>query len=306
MVRLTLVGGGGPPFLFRRKFCIWSFILSDSRSLPHLEILPLDKLVLHEYHDSQRTLPIVRAIEKSGILRNPPIVMSLEDGTGRYMVLDGANRTTALQKMGIPHTVVQIVQADDPGLDLNPWNHVVWGTNPDTLLDWARMVPDLNLLPSEEDNLFRDLLDVHSLALLQLADGRVYTAYAQTLEMMPRVKILNALVKSYADRISMDRTTNYKVAPLRELYKDLSGLVMLPPFRIDDVLCLAGEGCLMPAGSTRFTISGRALHVNFPLGILNNGQSLDEKNIQLQEWLQESLSNKRVRYYAEPLFMFDE
>ncbi len=280
--------------------------MSDSRSLPHLEILPVDKLILHEYHDEQRTPPIARAIQESGILRNPPIVMPLEDGTDRYMVLDGANRATALQEMGVPHTVAQIVQVDDPGLDLNPWNHVVWGVSPDIFLDWVRRVPDLILLPSAEEHLFRDLLDVHSLALLQLADGRVYTAYAQTLELMTRVKVLNTLVKSYADRTPMDRTTSYKVHPLQELYKDLSGLVLLPPFRVDDVLCLSGEGCLMPAGSTRFTISGRALHVNFPLGILSSDQSLEQKNAQLQDWLQESLSRKRVRYYAEPIFMFDE
>jgi hypothetical protein len=124
--------------------------------------------------------------------------------------------------------------------------------------------------------------------------------------MIPRVKALNALVKSYADRTFMDRTTSYQVKHLRELYKELSGLVLLPPFGVEDILCLAGEGCLMPAGSTRFTISGRALHVNFPLGILSGNQSLEEKNYQLQEWLQDSLSRKRVRYYAEPIFMFDE
>ena len=161
--------------------------MPDPRSLPHLEILPVDKLILHEHHDAQRTPPIIRGIEESAVLRNPPIVVPFEDDTGRYMVLDGANRTTALQEMGVPHTVAQIVQADDPGLDLNPWNHVVWGVNPDTLLDWTRMVPDLNLLPSADEHLFRDLLDVHSLALLQLADGRVYTAYAPTLELMTRV-----------------------------------------------------------------------------------------------------------------------
>jgi len=280
--------------------------LSDLRNLPHLEILPLEKLILHEYHDTQRTLPIIRAIEESGILRNPPIVMPLEDGSSRYMVLDGANRTTALQEMEIHHTVAQVVQIDDPGLELNPWNHVVWGVSPDTFLDWARAVPDLTLLPSAEEHLFRDLLDVHSLALLQLADGRVYTAYAQTLELMTRVRVLNELVKSYAHRTLMDRTTNYKVTSLHGLYKDLSGLVLLPPFEIGDVLCLAGEGCLMPAGSTRFSISGRALHVNFPLGILSSDLSIEEKNAQLQEWLQDSLARKRVRYYAEPIFMFDE
>jgi hypothetical protein len=292
--------------MYPPKILHWSFILSEPRNLPRLEILPLEKLILHEYHDTQRTLPIVRAIEESGILRNPPIVMPLEDGTGRYMVLDGANRTTALQEMKIPHTVAQVVQADDPGLELNPWNHVVWGASPDRFLDWARAVPDLTLLPSAEEHLFRDLLDVHSLALLQLADGRIYTAYAQTLELMTRVRVLNELVRSYAHRTLMDRTTNYKVASLLGLYKDLSGLVLLPPFEVDDVLCLAGEGCLMPAGSTRFSITGRALHVNFPLGILSSDLSLEEKNDQLQEWLQDSLARKRVRYYAEPIFMFDE
>ena len=280
--------------------------MTDHRNMPRLEILPVEKLILHEYHDHQRTLPIIRGIEESGVLRNPPIVSPLEDGTERYMVLDGANRTTALREMGVPHTVAQIVMPDDPGLDLNPWNHVVWGVSADTLLDWILSVPNLTLLPSEEAHLFRDLLDIHSLALIQLADGRIYTAYTQTLELMKRVTVLNALVLSYTSHTFMDRTTNYKVESLKVLYSELSGLVLLPPFRMDDVLCLAGEGCLMPAGSTRFSISGRALHVNFPLGILNSLVSIEQKNEQLKEWLQDSLANKRMRYYAEPVYMFDE
>lgn len=280
--------------------------MSDSRSLPHLEILPVDKLILHEYHDIQRTPPIIRAIQESGILRNPPIVVPLEDGTDRYMVLDGANRTTALQEMGVPHTIAQIVRVDDPGLELNPWNHVVWGANPDTLLDWARTVPDLNLLPSSEENLFRGLLDIRSLAMLHLADGRIYTVYTQEIELIHRIRVLNELVNCYVKRTNMDRTTNYTIVPLQDLYVDLSGLVLLPPFRVEDVLYLASQGHLMPTGSTRFTISGRALHVNFPLGILNSNQSLDEKKAQLQDWLQDSLSRKRVRYYAEPIYIFDE
>jgi hypothetical protein len=222
------------------------------------------------------------------------------------MVLDGANRTTALKKMGVPHTVAQVIPVDSPGLELNPWNHVVWGARADAMLDWARTVPDLNLLPSEKDHLFRDLLDIHSLAMIHLADGRIYTVYAETIELRKRVKVLNALVRSYADHASIDRTTNYSIAPLVALYPTLSGLVLLPPFRIEDVLCLAGEGILMPSGSTRFTISGRALHVNFPLGILNSDQTLNEKQNQLKAWLQESMEKKRVRYYAEPTFMFDE
>jgi hypothetical protein len=280
--------------------------LSDIRNLPKIEILPLDKMVLHENHDAQRTPPIIQALEESSILRNPPIVMPLGDGTERYMVLDGANRTTALKEMGIPHVVAQIVQANDPGLGLSPWNHVVWGVSPDLLLDWARMVPDLNVVPSTEENLFRSLLDIRSLAMLHLANGRIYTVCTPEIELIKRVKVLNALVHCYASRASLDRTTNYTIKPLQNLYPDLSGLVLLPPFRVEDVLYLSSQGHLMPAGSTRFTISGRGLHLNFPLDILINSQPLEEKNNYLQEWLQDKLSRKQVRYYAEPIFMFDE
>jgi hypothetical protein len=280
--------------------------VTTSGNLPHLEILPVDQLILHEHYDYQRTPPIIRSIKDSGILRNPPVVMPLMDGSERYMVLDGANRTTALRDMQIPHILAQIVQADDPGIDLNPWNHVVWGAHVDTFLDWMRSVPDLTLLPSKQEHLFRDLLDIHSLALMQLADGRVYTVYTQFLDLRKRIAVLNDLVLSYAKRTKMDRTSSYQIDGLQSLYLDLSGLVLLPPVQIDDLLLLAGEGILMPTGSTRFSISGRALYVNFPLGILSSTVSLEEKNQQLEEWIQESIASKRVRYYAEPVYMFDE
>ena len=50
-------------------------------NLPTLQILPLDKLILHEDHDIQRTLPLVAKLRAQGILRNPPIVMPLGDGS---------------------------------------------------------------------------------------------------------------------------------------------------------------------------------------------------------------------------------
>jgi hypothetical protein len=147
---------------------------------------------------------------------------------------------------------------------------------------------------------------LHSLAAVLLADGRLYTASASTFELIPRVAILNTLVSSYARRARIDRTLHYAIEPLAGLYSDLSGLVLLPPFKIGDVLCLAGSGHLMPAGSTRFTIPARALHLNFPLEILTADWPLDEKNAYLKAWMQERLAQKRVRYYAEPTFLFDE
>src|SRR5436190_8604578 len=119
------------------------------RGLPKLEILPLALMVLHENHDRQRTLPLVDKLRAQGILRDPPVVMPLADGTGRYMVLDGANRVTALAEMEFPHIVVQVVEHDDPNIRLETWNHVVWGMDPGELLAKIREVAGLKLRPIE-------------------------------------------------------------------------------------------------------------------------------------------------------------
>jgi hypothetical protein len=102
--------------------------------LPTLKILPIDRLILHEEHDMQRTLPLVTKLRAQGILRNPPIVMPLTDGSGRYMVLDGANRVTSLREMEFPHIVAQVVEATYPHVNLQTWNHVVWGMSTKRLI----------------------------------------------------------------------------------------------------------------------------------------------------------------------------
>jgi hypothetical protein len=94
--------------------------------------------------------------------------------------------------------------------------------------------------------------------------------------------------------------------PLRSLYPELSGLVLLPSFSMKDVLYLGSNGYKLPKGITRFIISGRALHVNIPLGFLFNSQALNEKRAWLRGWMKDRFSQKGVRYYAEPVFLFDE
>ena len=71
--------------------------------LPDLRFVPVDAVFPHEFHDLQRTLPLVEKLRESGVLRNPPIITQVGDGhrvEPRYVVLDGANRTTAAKAAG--------------------------------------------------------------------------------------------------------------------------------------------------------------------------------------------------------------
>jgi L-serine kinase (ATP) / ParB family transcriptional regulator, heme-responsive regulator len=275
-------------------------------NLPTLTILPVNDLVIHERHDIQRTRPLIIRIRNSGVFRNPPIVSPLHDGSGRYMVLDGANRVTALQEMEFPHVLVQVVEPDDPGLNLQNWNHVVWELKPKRFLSGIRAIPKIRLVPTQGEVNEPNLQGDCNLALIISGNENTYTICTQADDLKTRVKLLNQIVDSYKERSRLDRTSSRDVEKLAQVYPQLSGVVIFPPFKIQDVLRLAGEGYMLPSGITRFTIAPRALHVNYPLDELQADKPIEEKNAELRKWLQERLEKKKVRYYAEPTFLFDE
>jgi len=273
-------------------------------SLPRLEILPVANMVVHEWHDEQRTPPLIARFRQSGVCRNPPIVTSLQDSSQRYMVLDGANRITAFRQMGIPHSVVQVVGADDAGLKLYNWNHVIWGWDSSELFSTLAQLSDINLVRSEGG--MPDLVRESGLAMMQTAQGDLYTICTSVEAFEQRVGILNTIVDSYKDQAKLDRTNEWSVVRLKAIYPDLCGLVIFPHFEIHQVLSLVAKGCLLPAGITRFMISPRVLHLNYPIDEMAAEKTLEEKNATLQRFIQERIAEKGVRYYAEATYLFDE
>jgi L-serine kinase (ATP) / ParB family transcriptional regulator, heme-responsive regulator len=274
--------------------------------LPTLTFLPVEALIIHERHDDQRTRPLIIRIRNSGVFRNPPIVCPLQDGSDRYMVLDGANRTTALQEMDFQHVLVQVVQPDHPGLALQNWNHVVWELGPDRFLSGIHDLPGIRMMPEHESKAEPDLSGDCGLALVLSCNGHIYNLCTTAGDLETRVEQLNLIVDSYKDRARLDRTSSRDVHLLGQIYPQFSGLVIFPNFKIEAVMQLAGKGYLLPSGLTRFTISPRALHLNYPLEELASDAPLEVKNQRLHKWLQERLERKSVRYYAEATFLFDE
>ncbi len=273
-------------------------------NLPTLRILPLNKLILHEDHDLQRTLPLVAKLRAQGILRNPPIVMPLEDGTGRFMVLDGANRVTSLQEMEFPHIVAQVVHANDPHVNLQTWNHVVWGMSTKLLMSDLRKIKGLEVVKVDTHK----SVDAPKYMPVQirLPDGNFYLLIESPSELAHHIHTLHQIVNAYKTRASLDRTSQTLVDSFNTIYPDLSALVVFPSFKIKTVLKLAGQNIVLPSGITRFTASPRALHLNYPLHELSSGKPIEYKGAYLQHWIQERIKNKGVRHYAEATFLFDE
>jgi hypothetical protein len=273
-------------------------------NLPTLEILPIDLLILHEDHDKQRTFPLVAKLRAQGILRNPPVVMPLTDGSGRYMVLDGANRVTSLREMGFPHIVAQVVGSNDGNVILQTWNHVIWGMESKILMENLHAVPGVG--PVQVDT--QRSLDAPKYMPVQirLPDGSFYLLEESPGDLADHIETLHKVVNTYKNRASLDRTSQTLVDSFKKVYPDLTALVIFPRFKTEIVLKLAAQNIVLPTGITRFTVSPRALHLNYPLHELSSGKPLEYKAAYLEHWIQERALRKGIRHYAEQTFLFDE
>lgn len=273
--------------------------------IPKLQILPVDQLVLHEKHDEQRTRPLIERMHTSGVQINPVIVAALK-GNGGYVVLDGANRTTAIREMGIPHILAQVVDADSPSLELHTWNHALWETNTTTVLDSIRALPDVHWIPTELQPALAKLANQQAAAFMHTVGGEKLLAIPTSPNLTGLLDALNVIFEAYNCCARFDRVRAIDLRDVEGLQENVAALTVYPPFQVYQVLGLALKGHLFPAGITRFTVAPRALRVNYAITGLIANNPLEEKNARLTKWIQERMGTRGVRFYAEPTVLFDE
>lgn len=281
---------------------------SDSTLTPDLRILPIELLVEHEYNDAQRTEPLAKRLEMEGVLKNPPVVTPLWDEGSRYVVLDGANRVTAMHMLGYSHILVQVVPYEPPQVTLTTWHHVIAGMDAKSLTAELTGNEEVDLILTDSLRARAGLARREYLMYVIRADGEVFAARTAVprRDLKEQNRLLNALVDTYKDRCSLHRVMTEELEEVRQLFPDIAGLVIFPQFDASEVLELAQEGELLPAGLTRHLIHGRALRINYPLSELKSVDSLDEQNDRMRAWLKRKLVTKEVRFYGETTYLFDE
>jgi L-serine kinase (ATP) / ParB family transcriptional regulator, heme-responsive regulator len=281
---------------------------SDSTITPDLRILPIELLVEHEYNDAQRTEPLARRLEEEGLLKNPPVVTPLGGDDPRYVVLDGANRITALHLLNYPHILVQVVPYAEPQVTLTTWHHVIECMDPKSLTAELTNLEGVDLVLTDRLRARAGLARREYLLYVIRADGEVFAARTSVprRDVQEQNRLVNALVDTYKDRCRLHRVMTEDLEEVKQLYPEVAGLVIFPQYDTSEVLELAQDGELLPAGLTRHLIQGRALRLNYPLSELKSSESLEEKNAALRTWLLQKLSTKEVRFYGETTYLFDE
>ena len=274
--------------------------------LPTLRLLPLDRIIEHEYNDAQRTGPLLKRLEAEGILKHPPIVTPLEGRPDHFVVLDGANRCTALSELGYPHILAQVVPYRPPLVTLTTWHHAI------TQMDLNRFIADMERLPTSDVHSV-DLLDARAgiarrdfVAYVQLSNGAVAALRSATPKLHDQNRALNELVNTYKTNGKLNRVTADVLEEVRAIHADVIALVIFPNYDPAEVLALARDGELLPPGLTRHLIQGRVLRTNYPLSELKSPDPLEEKNARLQEWIHQKFEQRHVRFYGEATYLFDE
>lgn len=264
-----------------------------------MEVLRIRDIRLHEEVDLARVAALIERLSADGILRNPPIVARTTGG--QRLLLDGANRIEALRRMGIQHALVQTETFADSALGLSHWNHVIRTREAEHILSYPPV--GTRLCRSDEAD---DGANGSPVCRLLLPDGEDALIVGPP-DPAARGEVLRHLCARYTHpRARLARIAHRDRDLVRSAYPDFGGILEYAYVSKDEVLAVAEAGERLPSGITRFLVPRRVLGFNLPLSFLEMNLPLDEKRRRLEDLVADRFGSGRVRYYAEPAFVFDD
>lgn len=249
--------------------------------LSALKVVPIEQIFLHEEYEVERLKSICKKIKDEQKLKNPPIALQINNG--KYLILDGAHRTSSLQALNCKRMVVQVVESELISID-----------------SWAHYIPnDRNFIADlkENPNLYWSDVPIQKqdfLAIITI-DGNnyyIYSKFMNQLDLTLMVDLWKQIVNVYTDKYHFQRISN------NELKED--GIVIrYPSLSLKQIAQVVEEGILLPAGVTKFTINcGRFLNLNVPLSFIIREDYVEE------DWKEMlSLWKESIRLYTDPIYL---
>jgi L-serine kinase (ATP) / ParB family transcriptional regulator, heme-responsive regulator len=250
-------------------------------SLNDLRLLELGRLILHEAHDEDRLASLRGRIEAEGEQRNPVIVSSQGDCC---LVLDGAHRVRALEELGCSLVLAQCVE---PPERAESWAHLLDGVG----------LPELRGIEEIEVS---ELPEGTPLADVEPVGGRRVFLRSRQEGLLAEVRALWALQSLYPEGVVVRRVAANGRLRLAE------GEVMIRyrPFAPKELVEIVRSGAVLPAGITRFRVRERVLGVCYPLTKMKDGDT-PARNAELKAFVKRLWEENRIRYYEEPVVLFE-
>ncbi len=274
--------------------------------LPALRVIDRDSLLLHEEPDEERWKPLETRIQSDGLLKHPPIAARDHD-SATHILLDGVNRVQAMKRLGARWLLVQEVDLEDDALVLSTWHHVMEGLAGEAVVRNIGVGAQVSKVEARFTDAgdFIPVFAGDTECLLVLGDRSVYAVHAAE-DPGRRLEIVTLVVDVVHEAKNRDRVSYTNMADLAKHYRGFSGLVCYKDFTKAEVLALSLEGRKFPSGVTRFSIPKRALYFDMPFSFLASGGSVEAKQAELDGIIQAKIREKKIRFYVEPTFIFDD
>lgn len=157
-----------------------------------------------------------------------------------------------------------------------------------------------------------ELHGVEGIELLEDGAGSSWTAgvefaggervYVRPLEegLTAEVRVLWSLQEFYREDAPVHRVDPESTVEL----DDGEALIRYRTFTPEELVEIVRSDAVLPAGITRFRIPERVLGVRFPLEKLLGGD-IEVRNRELAELIREHWEKNRIRYYGEPVVLFE-
>ncbi len=275
--------------------------------LPRLEIVAQERILFHEEVEPIRVARVASRLVDEGRLRHPPIVGAAKKGEDLLLV-DGAHRISALRQLGFPYALAQIIDYDDPLVELSTWHHLLRLTDCPAFLRFIESLPGVTAhrrACRPEESPFRRAPG--QLAGVILPDRSVlHACVGPRTSLKTQVELLGRIVGWYKADGFLDRISYDEFDWLSVNYPAFSALVTFRIFTKDEVRRLGRDGRRLPAGITRHLVTKRTLRLNLPLDLLRADASLEQRNTSLAALILERSRQGRIRFYTESTFSFDE
>jgi len=250
-------------------------------SLNDLRLVEPECLILHEAHDEKRLSRLRDRVEAEGEQRNPVIVSPYED---RYLVLDGAHRVRVLTELGYGLVLVQVVE---PPERAEGWGHLLGGVGPAEL----RTIEGIEV--SEQPGTV-------PLAEVETGGGETLSLSSADDGLTALVRALWGLQSLYPTGVVVRRVEPDGTVGIGEE----EVLVRYRSFTPKELAAIVDAGAVLPAGITRFRVRERVLGVRYPLDRMRDGDAA-ARNAELEEFVARRWAEDRVRYYGEPVVLFE-
>jgi hypothetical protein len=267
-----------------------------------LEIVRLERAVVHEEIVPEILEKLLRDIERNGVVKDPVVVDSES-----FVVLDGMHRVAALEKLGCTRLPACEVEYRRPEIKIGCWYRVVDGFDRDKLVEVARLL-GLEVRECSDREALRSLEQRKAVAAFRDAVGCLLLVGGRG----------GDVLESYAWVKRLELAMREEGADVRyELEKDaersINGLavLMVPCVTKQEVVELALGGHVFAHKTTRHVIPWRPVNIRVPLEWLREEVPIEEANRMLEDHLRERKRERlppgsewEGRRYEEPLIVF--